>query len=221
MLPVVGLLSDYLSGKRAAKDMRKAAKEFINYQNDQRNLFLDQSESQGIREKLGQYVTGNVGYSPDVLQSMQSGVYEDYGKTLRDMNRNIGKSGVMPGGGYAPGRRDRTQRILGENLGVKRAESLRAIKKENADVALDNQRWATSVLPTYLPGLPATPAIPYQVFRDKNQGGPSLAELGGSAFDAARMAALGFWSPQSAEAVQGQANKDSANYGASSFGRYY
>ena len=58
-------------------------------------------------------------------------------------------------------------------------------------------------MPTYLPGLPATPQIPYQVFQDRYAKGPSFGELlggfgdmaiqGGAAYGTAGMsnAALG------------------------------
>jgi len=192
LLPVLGIFGSLLGGGNAAKAANKAAKKYIEYANQQRNLFLDQPESQAIRSKLGEYVPGDVGYSPEVLDSMKSGVIEDYGRTLRDTNRNIGKQAVMPGGGYSPGKKDRAGRLVAENLGARRAESMRGITKENADLALDNQRWATSTIPTYLPGFSETPNISYGVFQDRYAKGPSLAELGGNLLDLGIQGGLGY-----------------------------
>lgn len=211
-------LGSFIGGNAQAKSANKAAKRFIEYQEGQRNLFLDNPFTQGLSSKLLEYSTGKSGYDEPTLSAMRSGVYEDYGKSLKDMNRNLGKTGVMPGGGYAPGRKDRAARLLGENIGTQRAESLRGITKENFELGLDNQRWAASIAPTYLPGLPATPAIPYQVFRDQAAKGPSWAEFGGNLFDTGINAGLGYISG----GPQGAAEAGAKSYNNPSWaGRYY
>jgi hypothetical protein len=158
----------FLGGQSQSKAMRDAMKQYINYQNDQRNLFLNQPQSTAIKDKLTSYIGGDVGYSDDVLSGMKHGVYEDYGKSLTDMNNSVAGAGLTPGGAYSPGRADRAKRRLGENIASNRAQDIRNINKENADVALNNQRFAVSALPTYMPGLSNTPQISPDVFQGLN-----------------------------------------------------
>lgn len=158
----------FLGGQSQSKAMRQAMQQYIDYQNGQRKLFLDQPQSSAIKDKLTSYIGGDVGYSDDVLNGMKQGVYEDYGKGLSDMSNMGTGAGVTPGGAYSPGRADRAMRRMGENVASNRAQSIRSINKENADVALNNQRFAVSALPTYMPGLPSTPMMTPDVFQGLN-----------------------------------------------------
>jgi hypothetical protein len=169
-------LGSFFGGKSKAKQEREAANRYMAYITNERKTFLDQPESQAIRKRLGTYTEGKTGYDPDILESMNLGTYEDYGKGLADMKRIGRQNAVSPGGVYTPGRQDRTMRILGENLGTRRAEALRSTKVQNANVALQNQRFAVGALPTYLPGLPQTPTIDPSVFQAASAQGPGLFE---------------------------------------------
>ena len=93
-----GFIGSFFSGQRKADDSRRAAKEYINYLKSQRDTFLNQSESQAIRKRLGEWATGNVGYSQDTLDAMNKGTVEDYGRGLRDFKRNVAMTGGDAGG---------------------------------------------------------------------------------------------------------------------------
>ena len=181
----MGLFGNYLSGQSQAKAQKKAAREYIRYQEGQRNKFLGAPENVAARGTLDTYMEGKTGYDDETLANINANTYEDYGRSMRDYNRNIGRTGVRPGGGYTPGRRARSERLQQENMGTRRAEALRATQIGNAELALDNQRWAFSQSPTYSQGLPATPNIGYQVFRDKNAQGPNWKQLLGNIGDTA------------------------------------
>ena len=168
----------FMGQQSSAKAMRKAMQDYIDYQNNQRKTFLDQPETTAIKAKLNSYISGDVGYAPDVVDSMKQGVYEDYGKGLADINQNAAGAGLTPGGAYSPGRTDRAVRRLGENIAVNRAQSLRDIKAKNADVALNNQRFAVSALPTYMPGIPSTPTVGPDVFQGLNSVAPFGSTFG-------------------------------------------
>ena len=219
-----GLLGAFASGKQAAKAQKEAAKEYIKYQEGQRRTFLKAPENLKARETLNTFMSGNQGYDEDTLQSMRAGAQEDYGRAFRDFNRNIAKTGVRPGGAYTPGNRMRSERLQAENIGTRRAETLRAIKKENADLAYDNQRWAFSQSPTYSAGMPATPNIGYQVFRDKNAQGPNwtnlLAGVGDAAINSTLSAGGSMGGPIGAGSQGAQQSYNNPSYGTSS-GQYY
>lgn len=175
----------FLGQNSQSKAVRQAMERYINEVNRQRQTFLDQPESQAIRQKLQSYIGGDVGYSPETVEGMKKGVYEDYGKGLTDMTRLTGKAGAGSTGVYTPGRADRTARLLGQNIAANRATSIRDINTKNADVALNNQRLAVSALPTYLPGMPATNMPSADVFlkagEQPNIGsylGPALGQAG-------------------------------------------
>ena len=179
-----GALS-FMGGQSQSKAIRQAMERYIQELNNQRQTFLDQPESQAIRSKLQSYIGGDVGYSPDTVETMRKGTYEDYGKGLADMTRLTGKAGAASTGVYTPGRADRTSRLLGQNLAANRATQMRDITTKNADVALNNQRLAVSALPTYLPGLPATqvagPDVYAKAGETPNWGsylGPALNQAG-------------------------------------------
>ena len=165
---VAGGTLSFMGAQSAAKSTRDAMKAYIENLNNQRSTFLNNPESSEIRKKLGTYINGDVGYSPDVVNSMRSGVTEDYGKSLADMTRLSGKSGAASTGVYTPGRSERTTRLLGQNIASNRATSMRDITKQNADVALNNQRLAISALPTYMDGLPATQVPSPDVYQGAN-----------------------------------------------------
>ena len=95
-----------------------------------------------------------------------------------DMSRIAGTSAVSKnsGGGnvYTPGRYDRAVRTIGQNLATNKAKLIRDVNQKNADMAVNNQRFAVSALPTYSPGLSATPQIGYEAF----QGAHATAPVG-------------------------------------------
>jgi hypothetical protein len=180
----MGLLGGFATGNREAGAQRDAAEDYIKFQKKQQKQFLNAPQNLAARKTLSQYMQGETGYDPDTLAAMQQGVTEDYGRGQRDYVRNIGKTGVRPGGGYTPGRRARSERLVSENMGTRRAEALRAIRENNANLGLENQRWAFSQNPTYSKGMPqAVSNIGYQVFRDKNAQGPNWMELLGGVGD--------------------------------------
>ena len=204
---------NFLGGQSQSKAVRKAMEDYINYTQGQRNLFLNQPETGAIREKLNTYIGGNVGYSDDTLNTMKSGVYEDYGKSLADMTRLTGKAGAASTGVYTPGRADRTSRLLGENIAANRANAIRDITTKNADVALSNQRLAVSALPTYMPGLPATPTISPDVFANANAVAPAGSYFGPAITQAgSQYANLSIMSPIMEKLLTSQQNPYAALY---------
>lgn len=184
---LAGSALSFMGAQSAAKSTRDAMNQYINNLNNQRNTFLSQPESTAIREKLGSYIKGDVGYSPEVLNGMRAGVTEDYGKSLADLTRLTGKAGAGSTGVYNQGRSDRTARLMGQNIASNRATSMRDVTKQNADVALNNQRMAISALPTYLPGMPATQVPGPDAYQGLNAqanigsyAGPAIASAAGS-----------------------------------------
>jgi hypothetical protein len=153
---LVGSGLSFMGSSNQAKSSRQAMERYLNALQGQRNLFLNQPETGAIRKKLGSYVNGDVGYDPELLSGMKAQTQEAYGNSLADMTRLIQKGGAGQSGVYTPGRADRTARLLGQNIASNRANSMRDINQKNADVALNNQRFAVSALPTYMPGTPAT-----------------------------------------------------------------
>ena len=152
----------FLGANNSAKEYRKAMERYIAYMQNERNKFLTSPETGAIKKRLTDFVGGNVGYSPEVLNQMKEGTYEDYGKSLADIQRVTSGAPVMGGAGgnvYRPGQGDRASRLLGQNLAVNRATQLRDINKENHNLALQNERFAIQSLPTFMEGLPATPMI--------------------------------------------------------------
>ncbi|MCW5797731.1 MAG: hypothetical protein KIT40_04465 [Nitrospira sp.] len=190
---VGGGISKAFGGDSQAKAARKAAQMFIDYQNREREKFLNATSP--IRDKLMTYSEGKSGYDEDLLRGMKDDVNEDYGQGLADLSRITANSAVgkNSGGGnvYTPGRYDRATRQLGQNLAANKAKMIRDVNQKNADMAASNQRFAISALPTYTPGLSATPQIGYDAFQGLNATAPwenylgdVLSGLGQPAFSA-------------------------------------
>ncbi len=171
---VGGGISKAFGGNSQAKAARKAAQMYIDYQNREREKFLGATSP--IRDKLMTYSQGKSGYDEDLLRGMKDDVNEDYGQGLADMSRITANSAVgkNSGGGnvYTPGRYDRATRQLGQNLAANKAKMIRDVNQKNADMAVSNQRFAVSALPTYTPGLSATPQIEYGAFQGLNAVAP-------------------------------------------------
>ncbi|NGZ98036.1 MAG: hypothetical protein CV089_18245 [Nitrospira sp. WS110] len=193
-----GIMSAF-GGNKQAKAAQKAAQMYIDYQNRERQKFLDSTSP--IRDKLMQYSQGTTGYDPSMLQGMKDQANEDYGQGLADVSRISANSAVgkNSGGGnvYTPGRYDRATRQLGQNLAMNKAQMIRDINQKNADMAISNQRFAVSALPTYSPGLSATPQIGYDAFQGlnavapwENYAGSILQGLGQPAFSAGMQGAV-------------------------------
>ncbi|ULA59808.1 MAG: hypothetical protein LZF60_160138 [Nitrospira sp.] len=177
---VGGGISKAFGGDSQAKAARKAAQMFIDYQNREREKFLNATSP--IRDKLMTYSEGKSGYDEDLLRGMKDDVNEDYGQGLADLSRITANSAVgkNSGGGnvYTPGRYDRATRQLGQNLAANKAKMIRDVNQKNADMAASNQRFAISALPTYTPGLSATPQIGYDAFQGLNATAPWENYLG-------------------------------------------
>lgn len=169
-----GGIAKMFGGQDQAKAAREAAKQYIAYQERERQKFLDATSP--IRDKLMSYSQGNVGYDEALLRGMKDDVNEDYGQGLADVSRISANSAVgkNSGGGnvYTPGRYDRATRVLGQNLAANKAKMIRDVNQKNADMAVSNQRFAVSALPTYSPGLSATPQIGYDAFQGMNAVAP-------------------------------------------------
>lgn len=181
-LPLIGMgmgaVGKTLGGIFGAKEKKNSAQEgakaYIDYNTQERNKFLNDPNSAGIRSRLGTMATGNVGFSDPSLKAMRGGLQEDYGKALKDVGEQTRSAGVMPGGGYAPGRASRTARLLGENLAVRKAEGNRAITTANEAQAASNMRYAIGALPTYTPGFSQTPQMDAGTFQ--NLHAPDMTE---------------------------------------------
>lgn len=173
-LSVGGGIAKAFGGDSQAKAARKAAQMYIDYQNREREKFLGATSP--IREKLMTYADGKSGYDEDLLRGMKDDVNEGYGQGLADMSRITANSAVgkNSGGGnvYTPGRYDRATRQLGQNLAANKAKMIRDVNQKNADMAVSNQRYAISALPTFTPGLSATPQIGYDAFQGLNAVAP-------------------------------------------------
>ena len=169
-----GGIAKAFGGDSQAKAARKAAQMYIDYQNREREKFLGATSP--IRDKLMTYSQGKSGYDEDLMRGMKDDVNEDYGQGLADMSRIAGTSAVSKnsGGGnvYTPGRYDRAVRTIGQNLAANKAKMIRDVNQKNADMAVSNQRFAVSALPTYTPGLSATPQIGYEAFQGLNAVAP-------------------------------------------------
>lgn len=169
-----GSVMSAFGGDKQAKAARKAAQMYIDYQNRERQKFLDATSP--IRDRLMKYSEGKTGYDEDLLRGMKDDVNEDYGQGLADVSRVSANSaiGKNSGGGnvYTPGRYDRATRQLGQNLAMNKAKMIRDVNQKNADMAINNQRFAVSALPTYTPGLSATPQIGYEAFQGLNATAP-------------------------------------------------
>jgi len=173
-MSVGGGVAKMFGGQSQAKAAQKAAQMYIDYQERERNKFLGATSP--IREKLMTYADGKSGYDEDLLRGMKDDVNEDYGQGLADLSRISAGSAVgkNSGGGnvYTPGRYDRATRQLGQNLAANKAKMIRDVNQKNADMAVSNQRFAVSALPTYTPGLSATPQIGYEAFQGLNATAP-------------------------------------------------
>jgi hypothetical protein len=62
--------------------------------------------------------------------------------------------------------------LLGQNLAANKAKMMRDLNVQNEQLAESNRRWAVSALPTYSPGLPATPMMSPDTFRSLNAVAP-------------------------------------------------
>lgn len=169
-----GGIAKMFGGMESSKAARAAAREYIGYQERERDKFL--KTNRPIFDKLQLMAEGGTGYSDDVMRGMKDDVNEDYGQGLADMSRIAGTSAVSKnsGGGnvYTPGRYDRAVRTIGQNLSANKAKLIRDVNQKNADMAVSNQRFAVSALPTYSPGLSATPQIGYDAFQGLNAVAP-------------------------------------------------
>lgn len=185
-------LGGLMGGNRQASAQRGGAREYMDYINKGRNEFLAQPEAQRIRARLFDMASNDRGFSPQALQGMRAGVQEDYGKALSDINPAIKEASVMPGAGYAPGRANRTARLLGENLAVRKAEANRNITQANDIQARNNMQYAISALPTFMPGFSSTPMMGPGVFQNANapdMGLPTaLGSIGNSLMSMPQMA---------------------------------
>lgn len=178
---IAGTVSNIFGGNSQAKAMRQAMEKYLAYQDDQRRKFLDSPETGAIRSKLNQYIAGDVGYGEDFMRESSDRAYEDYGKGLSDLSRMANESATAKNAGgtiYTPGRRDRTTRLLGQNLASQRANTLRDLNQKNRETALSNQRFAISALPTFMPGTPATPMAGPDVFQGLNATNPVGSYVG-------------------------------------------
>jgi hypothetical protein len=164
----------FFGGKSKADAERKAAQQYIDYTQGQRKEFLDTNRP--IYDRLKMYAAGNYGMDADAFRQMKDQINEDYGAGLSDISRISANSaiGKNTGGGnvYTPGRYDRTTRLLGQNLAANRAKMMRDLNVKNEELAESNRRWAVSALPTYSPGLPATPMMSPDTFRSLNAVAP-------------------------------------------------
>lgn len=202
-----------------SKAVRKAMERYIAELNAQRQTFLSQPESLAIRKKLESYIGGTEGYGADTINTMKSGVREDYGKSLADMTRLTGKAGAGSTGVYTPGRADRTARLLGQNIAANRATQIRDVNTRNADVALNNQRLAVSALPTYLPGLSNTQVPGPDVFAKAGETPNIGSYLGPALNQAGQMYAnLSVLGPIMSRMLDSQNNPASTLYGFNPFG---
>jgi len=101
-------------------------------------------------------IPGSKNYNPEADPTLKN-ITENYGMGLRDIQRDVLGAGVHPGGVYTPGGSDRAAMLLGQNLTASRAQMMR-------DTQMQNERFAIGALPTYSPGLPATPMPSSDVF---------------------------------------------------------
>lgn len=162
-----------IGASKQASASRAGAREYMDYIDRERDRFLNAPENLGIRQRLSDMALNDRGFSPDALQAMRSGVQEDYGRALSDMAPQIKEASVIPGVGYAPGRANRTARLLGENLAVRKAEANRDITMRNNIQAQNNMRYAISALPTYMPGFSQSTQMDPSVFQAANA--PNMA----------------------------------------------
>lgn len=161
-------IGSIFGANKTAKAIKKAMEMYLNYLNQQRNLFLSQPETGTIRSTLGRWAKGDVGFDPQALEGIRSGLYDDYGRSLGELQRLYGQAGVQPGSGggvYRPGAQQRTMRLYGQQLAHQRAQSLRDLALQDAQQRIANTQFAISALPTYMPGLPATPVASPSVFQ--------------------------------------------------------
>lgn len=145
---------NFMGQSSQAKSMRQAMERYLQYIAGERGKFLGATGP--VKARLQSFIPGYPNYNPEADPTIKN-IYEDYGKGLADVSRVTARSGVTPGGAFAPGRQDRTARLLGENLAANRAKAIR-------DLQVSNERFAISALPTYEEGLPATPMASPDVF---------------------------------------------------------
>ena len=127
---------------------------YLQYTQQQRDIFLEANAP--VAQRLRSYIPGTKEYNPEADPTLKN-IGENYGVGLRDVSRDVLGAGVQPGGTYTPGARDRTAMLLGQNLTASRAQLMR-------DTQVGNERFAMGALPTYSPGLPATPMPPESAF---------------------------------------------------------
>ena len=148
-----GALS-FFGAQSQAKAMKQAMQQYIDYTNQQRKTFLDANAP--VTNLLKSYIPGTPQYNPEADPTLKT-IGENYGQGLRDVQKDVLGSGVHPGGVYTPGGSDRAAMLLGQNLTASKAQMMR-------DTQMSNQRFAIGALPTYSPGLPATPMPSADVF---------------------------------------------------------
>jgi len=141
-----GALS-FFGAQSQAKAMQQAMQRYIDYTQNQRNVFLNANAP--VTKTLRSYIPGTAEYNPEADPTLKT-IGENYGQGLRDVQKDVLGAGVHPGGVYTPGGSDRAAMLLGQNLTASKAQMMR-------DTQMSNQRFAIGALPTYSPGLPATP----------------------------------------------------------------
>jgi hypothetical protein len=148
-----GALS-FFGAQSQAKSMRDAMQKYLQYINQQRDVFLE--ENAPVTKLLRSYIPGSKEYNPEADPTLKT-IGENYGTGLRDIQKDVLGAGVHPGGVYTPGGSERASMLLGQNLTASKAQMTR-------DTMQGNTRFAIGALPTYSKGLPATPMPGSDVF---------------------------------------------------------
>jgi hypothetical protein len=148
-----GALS-FFGAQSQSKAMRDAMNQYIHYTQGQRDIFL--KENAPVLARLKSFIPGEANYNPEADPTLKN-IGENYGQGLRDVQRDVLGAGVHPGGVYTPGGSDRAAMLMGQNLTASKAQMMR-------DTQIGNERFAEGALPTYSPGLPATPMFDPSAF---------------------------------------------------------
>lgn len=193
----MGAIGNILGGNKQAKAIKDAMNQYISYRTGEREKYLANPEVGAIRSRLSSFIPGSPGYNSDPYASdpVARNYQDEFSKGVNEVTRASNKAGVS-GGVYSPGRRERTIRLMGENLTAKKAQGIR-------DMQTNNERFAISSLPTsgVLPGDPAhenfSPSV-FQSLNTPNMGGPeALSNVGGSVSQAALL--YGLFGPRGAQ----------------------
>ena len=173
-LSVGGGVAKMFGGQSQAKAAQKAAQMYIDYQERERKKFLDANspDPRQTHVVLTRQRRVRRGHDAGHEGRRQRGLWTGPRRCLSNLGwLAIGKNS---GGGnvYTPGRYDRALRQLGQNLAMNKAKMIRDVNQKNADLAVSNQRFAVSAMPTYSPGLSATPQIGYDAFQGLNATAP-------------------------------------------------